>query len=124
MLQQQMWTQEFVDHADVLLGGLLAREALPNDGTCICADMTLAIWRCRDCISAPLLCRHCMRHSHAASPLHRIECWTGSFFRTANLWEVGAYIPVSHHNETRLCEPMAIQKKILETLQLLKDEEE
>jgi hypothetical protein len=122
--QQRLRMQQFVDCADILLNALLAREALPNDGTCLCTHSSLAIWRCKDCFSAPILCRHCMRHSHAERPLHRIECWTGSFFRTAHLWEVGAYIIVSHHKEAQLCELMAIQKRILETIQLVKDEEE
>jgi hypothetical protein len=122
--QQRLRTQQFVDYADILLNALLAREALPNDGTCLCAHSSLAIWWCKDCFSAPILCWHCMRHSHAEWPLHRIECWTGSFFRTAHLWEVGAYIIVSHHKEAQLCESMAIQKRILETIQLVKDEEE
>lgn len=124
IIKQQRWMQDFVDRAEDLLQALLAREALPNNGTCVCAEKNLAIWRCRDCTSPPLLCRNCMRHSHSTSQLHNIECWTGSFFRTAYLWEVGVYILVPHHKETEVCESIATQMQILERLQVSKDKEE
>ena len=69
--------EDFVDRADILLHALLAREALPNNGICVCGTKNQAIWRCKDCTSPALMCHSCMRHSHAASPLHHIECWTG-----------------------------------------------
>jgi hypothetical protein len=49
--QRQFWMQEFVDRGEVLLGALLAREALPNEGMCMqCVDRNKqAIWRCKDC---------------------------------------------------------------------------
>ena len=94
--------QDFVNRAEDLLASLLAREALPNDGICMqCAEPKRAIWRCNDCTLSPLLCRSCMRHSHFNNPLHRIESWTGSFFRSAGLWEVGVYLLVQHHKDNR-----------------------
>ncbi|KAH9959751.1 hypothetical protein BGW80DRAFT_1183207, partial [Lactifluus volemus] len=62
-----------------------------------CPEHRHARWRCKDCTTSPLLCRFCMRHSHLDNPLHRIEYWTGSFFRPAHLWEVGVYVLVQHH---------------------------
>ncbi|KAF9471119.1 hypothetical protein BDN70DRAFT_820446, partial [Pholiota conissans] len=55
-----------------------------------CPTENFAIWRCRDCMSPPPLCRGCMRRTHLANPLHRLECWNGHYYRNANLWEVGA----------------------------------
>jgi hypothetical protein len=122
--QQHFWMQEFVDRAEYLLAGLLAREALPNDGICMqCADGKQAIWRCKDCTFSPLLCRSCMRHSHLNNPLHQIESWTGSFFRSAGLWEVGVYLLVQHNGDIS-CRSLAWQKETLEMLQLRKDAEE
>ena len=116
--------QEFVDRAEGLLAALLAREALPNDGFCTqCAGNKQAIWRCKDCTLSPLLCRSCMRRSHLHNPLHRIESWTSSFFRSAGLWEVGVYILVQHHGGVP-CKSLSWQKDTLEGLQLSKDNEE
>ncbi|KAF8337253.1 hypothetical protein F5887DRAFT_890729 [Amanita rubescens] len=101
--QQRILIEDFEHHAEHLLNALLAREALPNDGHCQSCDMQRrAVWRCKDCNIPQLLCRFCMRHAHVHIPLHHIECWTGRFFRTAQLWEVGTYILVSHHMERSL----------------------
>jgi hypothetical protein len=117
--------QEFVDRAEDLLAALLAREALPNHGICTrCDGHKQAIWRCKDCTLSPLLCRSCMRHSHFHNPLHRIQSWTGSFFRSAWLWEVGVYVLVQHRTEEVPCESLSWQRDILEGLQLSKDVDE
>ena len=116
--------EDFVDRADILLHALLAREALPNNGICVCGTKNQAIWRCKDCTSPALMCRSCMRHSHAASPLHHIECWTGTFFRTAYLWEVGSYILVPHYKHIQLCDSLLMQQRILESVQVAKDIDE
>ena len=95
-----------------------------DPGTCVCAERNWAVWRCKDCTSLALLCWRCMQHSHARSPLHHIKCWTGTFFRVAHLWEVGAYILVPHYKEALLCESIATQKSLLEAIQLDKDRDE
>lgn len=117
--------EDFVKHAEVLLQGILAREALPSNGYCqSCDKQRRAVWKCKDC-SIPLLqCRFCMRHSHLSNPFHHIECWTGNFFRPAQLWEVGSYILVTHHMQAGLCDTLSTQKRILEREQLPKDEQE
>jgi hypothetical protein len=117
--------EDFVSHADLLLAALLDREALPNHGTCqLCPDRKQAIWRCKDCTFPLILCRSCMRHSHQINPLHRIECWTGKYFRAANLWEVGGYMLVPHHNILPLCKTLATQKNMLEIFAVVEDQEE
>ena len=65
-----------------------------------------------------------MRHAHRQSPFHRVECWTGSYFRRAALWEVGTYILVKHHTEISTCEGLNFQIEFLERLQRKVDEEE
>jgi hypothetical protein len=57
-------------------------------------------------------------------PLHRIECWTGSYFRAADLWEVGNYILVRHHTGDPLCTSLTFQKNLLDGIQNNKDDEE
>jgi hypothetical protein len=58
------------------------------------------------------------------NPLHRIECWNGTFFRSADLWEVGVYLLIQHRTEESACRSLAWQKETLESLQLNEDEEE
>lgn len=65
-----------------------------------------------------------MRTTHQDNPLHKIERWTGSYFRTAELWEVGAYVLVPHHQGEPLCDRLLLQKQTLETFELKKDTEE
>ena len=57
-------------------------------------------------------------------PLHRIQRWTGSFFRSAYLWEIGAYIMVPHRDQELLCQPLTRQKTMLELLQSQADNDE
>jgi hypothetical protein len=64
-----------------------------------------------------LQCRKCMRKLHQHEPLHRIECWTGKFFRPASMWEVGGYLLIKHHGETGLCETLKFQKDLLDDIQ-------
>jgi KDZ transposase family protein len=50
-------------------------------------------------------------------PTHRIEIWTGNYFRPAELWEVGHYILINHHSEPHLCPTLKFHKNLLSELQ-------
>src|SRR5271156_6059440 len=63
-----------------------------------------------------------MRQSHQHDPLHCIECWTGTHFRAAALWEVGVYILIKHHGVQKLCDALDFQKTFLDDIQAQKDE--
>ena len=65
-----------------------------------------------------------MGESHKQAPLHRIKSWNGSYFRPAALWEVGTYLLIQHHDEEGLCDTLQFQKKILDSQQFRKDDEE
>ena len=65
-----------------------------------------------------------MRDSHNHAPLHRIEAWSGLYFRPASLWEVGTYLLVPHHDEERLCDTLRFQQNFLDSQQRKIDEEE
>lgn len=84
----------------LLLPASIAHEHLNEDmQTCSsCSNNHVARWRCRDCIPSYAQCRSCIRQHHLHNPLHHIECWTGTHFRHAALWEVGVYIVVPHHD--------------------------
>ncbi|KAM6489952.1 hypothetical protein JOM56_014531, partial [Amanita muscaria] len=81
--------KEFVDHIDELLQATLSWESLPAEQqTCSqCPQHNHAKWRCIDCTLARPVCRQCMHNAHRNSPLHRIEYWTRTHFRPAELWE-------------------------------------
>ena len=85
----------------------------------MCLGQKQAIWRCRDCMSPPTLCRSCMRNSHLTNPFHRIECWIGTFFRRVHLWEVGVYILVPHHSTVQACATLRFQISALEQIPVL-----
>jgi len=66
-------------------------------------------------------CRKCVRELHFHEPFHRIECWTGKFFRPAAMWEVGGYVLIRHHGDHGLCDTLKWQKEHLEDLQSYQD---
>jgi CxC2 like cysteine cluster associated with KDZ transposases len=65
-----------------------------------------------------------MRETHMESPLHQIQAWTGSFFRSAELWEVGVYILLRHSTGPPLCQWLQFQQEMLERFQREKDASE
>ncbi len=66
-------------------------------------------------------CRKCIRELHYHEPFHRIECWTGKFFRPAAMWEVGGYVLIRHHGDHGLCDTLKWQKEHLDDLQSYQD---
>ena len=99
---------------------LLAREALPA-AACSNCEHKLARWRCRDCMFPSMQCRKCFRKLHQHEPFHRLECWTGKYFRPAAMWEVGGYVLIKHHGEIGLCKTLKFQKDHLDDIQSRQD---
>lgn len=122
---QHYYLQEFVNRIHPLMHALLSREALPNRSTCSrCANGQCARWRCKDCTSARLMCRRCMRETHMDDPLHRIEVWTDGYFRSAELWETGVYILIRHHSGDPVCPVLDVHQRLLDTFQEQHDMQE
>jgi len=115
------YMKEFVARVGGILEALQHREALPDSTICAKCSESIAHWRCNDCIGGKLLCRFCMRHSHSSNLFHRIECWTGSHFRKAALWEVSVYLTLPHQNGA-ICQNLLWQKQMLEIFQKKKNE--
>jgi hypothetical protein len=44
----------------------------------------------------PVLCKDCCRRTHSKVPFHRVEQWTGEFFKPSWLHEVGVEIYLGH----------------------------
>ena len=55
------------------------------------------------------------------NPMHRVQRWTGTHFRAAELWEVGTYVLVPHHTGEHLCDTLSAQKRHLEEFERQKD---
>ena len=121
---QQYYLGEFVSRVDPLLKALLSREVVPRVKCCHCAEQAIARWRCRDCTSEKMVCRGCMRITHVENPLHRIEVWTGTYFRRAELWQVGLYIVIPHHTGEPLCAVLKWNQTLLQGFQVTHDARE
>jgi hypothetical protein len=65
-----------------------------------------------------------MHITHRQNPFHRIECWTGTHFCQAELWEVGTYLLVQHQTDQPICHTLHFQMKYLETFEEMKDKAE
>lgn len=115
-----VYMKEFVARVGGILQAIQAREAMPDSTKCVECSQPIGHWRCEDCVERKMLCRLCMRHSHFANPFHRIECWTGTHFRKAALWEVGVYLTLPHQ-QGGLCQNLLWQKHMLEKFQTKKD---
>ena len=117
---------EFVGRVDELLQASLSRQAWSAEKQVCnhCPFNKRAIWRCVDCSLGSTLCRTCMRITHRQNPFHRIECWTGTHFRRAELWEVGTYLLVQHQTDQPICNALQFQMNYLETFEDLKDKAE
>lgn len=117
---------DYVERIDSLLESLLSRESLDDSEKLCqqCDDGVWALWRCRDCSLGVPMCRGCIRAAHKHDPLHRIERWTGVFYRPAYLWEVGCYILIRHHIGTPLCQYLTAQVEFLENVEKRKDKAE
>ncbi|KAG6905797.1 hypothetical protein DXG01_000675 [Tephrocybe rancida] len=122
---QAYYLQEFVQHIPDILVGLMAKEVSYKKSCWACPKGNLGCWGCRDCFSPKLLCRLCMRGTHLDNPLHRIEAWTGEYFRTAELWEVGCYVVVPHAGDVPpICQTLEVQMVYLESFQRHSDSRE
>jgi hypothetical protein len=58
------------------------------------------------------------------NPLHRIEGWTGKYFRSAALWQVGVYVVVHHHGSGPYCGLLDGETNIINGFQEARDLEE
>ncbi|KAI1785137.1 hypothetical protein LXA43DRAFT_900433 [Ganoderma leucocontextum] len=91
---QNDFQREYLAIQDEYLHRQLEHEALPPDGLGSCGH--LALWRCLSCHSRPTFCLKCCREAHQSQPLHRIEFWGGSYYRTAWLRQLGIQIHCGH----------------------------
>jgi KDZ transposase family protein len=120
---QKDYIEQYVDRMEELLEALVSRESMPEGaGICRhCNKEVFAIWRCKDCLLSTPMCRLCMRQTHKENPFHRIQQWTGQYFRPAELWEVGSYLLVRHYTGEDLCPTLRQCCDHLENSEITKD---
>ncbi|KAH9016576.1 hypothetical protein EDB84DRAFT_1276856 [Lactarius hengduanensis] len=56
-------------------------------------------WRCTDCFPTLVLCKECCRKSHQRLPFHRVQRWTGKYFISSWMWEVGISLRLGHSGD-------------------------
>lgn len=91
---------------------LLQQEASSHTHCHLC-EIQGDLYRCKDCFGSPLCCKDCLLHSHTHLPFHRIQKWTGQFFESITLLQLGYLLHAGHgshacphsnpDNETLIC---------------------
>ncbi|KIJ10070.1 hypothetical protein PAXINDRAFT_16915 [Paxillus involutus ATCC 200175] len=62
-------------------------------------------YRCVDCEGTHMLCQSCVLDQHQVTPLHRIESWSGAFFKHTSLRQLGLRIQLGHALGSLCCNP-------------------
>lgn len=75
---------------------IVAREGRAAAATCIGCSVVEGSWRCLDCLGRQVYCTTCFREGHRRHPFHRVEHWTGSFFKEAWLCQTGLEMHLGH----------------------------
>ncbi|CDO74326.1 hypothetical protein BN946_scf184348.g1 [Trametes cinnabarina] len=75
---------------------LEGRGASGSTKTCLRCTADAATYRCRDCMGGELFCKACIVQRHAQLPLHRIQEWSGTYFKPRSLRELGMVVRPAH----------------------------
>jgi CxC2 like cysteine cluster associated with KDZ transposases len=87
---------EWLPRRSKYLEEILGHDALLNDGMCSHCNAQEGRWRCLDCIGHQGECRECCRRSHQRLPFHRIEYWTGTYYKADWLCNLGVVVDLGH----------------------------
>ena len=80
----------------VWMEDIVAREGRVAAATCTGCSIVEGSWRCLDCLGRQIYCTTCFRARHRCHPFHRVEHWTGSFFKAAWLCQTGLEMHLGH----------------------------
>lgn len=78
---------------------IVAREGRRSNTPCCGCKSVNASWRCLDCLGRQGYCMACFREQHRKHLFHRVECWTGTFFKPAWLCQAGLELQLGHGGE-------------------------
>ncbi|KAF7307959.1 hypothetical protein MKEN_01157100 [Mycena kentingensis (nom. inval.)] len=72
--------------------------------SCACGNGP-ALVRCKECWDDSVVCAVCIVGRHRSLPFHRVERWTGEYFRQVQLCELGLQLHLCRNlnPQTRLC---------------------
>jgi len=91
----------FFKHLDSLQQAIMDSEYPASPGQiCRCGEGQ-ALYYCKDCFLSSLYCKSCVVSVHSRTPFHRIQEWSGSYFRRASLSNLGLLLMLGH--DTGLC---------------------
>ena len=76
------------------LNELLGLEQLPSE-MCHCGTRE-ELLRCTDCFLSSVMCRACCLEAHRYLPFHRVQSWTGKYFKASSLYAQGHIVYVGH----------------------------
>ncbi|KAK0486528.1 hypothetical protein IW261DRAFT_1321243, partial [Armillaria novae-zelandiae] len=65
-------------------------------GNCHRCNVEVATYRCVSCFDGRLLCQSCIVGEHHSTPLHKVEEWTGLYFRKTTLAVLGMVMQLGH----------------------------
>lgn len=88
----------FTEEKDRIQAAILSNEFQERIGDPCSCGSDKAIFRCEeDCFeTAPLQCQQCIVNHHTRLPFHRIQEWTGEYFKRTSLHDLGARIFLGH----------------------------
>ncbi|KAF7976812.1 hypothetical protein HWV62_5680 [Athelia sp. TMB] len=98
-------SQEWIPHRQTYVDEFLRTEGLGDTDqptrctSCPSAEANDAKYKCEDCFGDALLCQSCILEKHKLLPLHRIFCWTGSFFAKTSLYALGHRVYLGHQGQ-------------------------
>ncbi|KAI6156579.1 hypothetical protein BKA82DRAFT_4325506 [Pisolithus tinctorius] len=91
-------------------------ELLRLEGRCgvssICPDCKLrpARFCCDNCLGVDMYCQECVVTHHRDHPLHHVREWSGRYFASKTLKELGLIVQLGHPIGKRCCRPWSVLK--------------
>ncbi|EAU84183.2 hypothetical protein CC1G_13091 [Coprinopsis cinerea okayama7 len=87
---------EWFPKRSTYLQEIIHNEAPSDDASWTCSVCSTSTsqewWRCKTCVAFPILCGHCVLHTHSLTPFHRVETWCDGYFRPSWLWKAGVSV--------------------------------
>ncbi|SJL12496.1 uncharacterized protein ARMOST_15923 [Armillaria ostoyae] len=70
-------------------------------------------YRCVSCFDGRMLCARCIVNDHHAMPFHKVEEWTGTYFKRTTLADLGLIIQLGHRLGQKCILPVVVKSFIV-----------